>query len=301
MNGTIQLRVLDFLIGEKKINLEVSESYDIFLPKSGVLPNDPTLGISVNSSLGNVPFESFRKSPGIGIRETSLAFSPNKVGMPTEITTGFFLYCNLVHGDTIHLKLPGFGGSDIDSLYLSGDEAARSFVSQFDGSWDSASSTLSLRVSNTTVLAGQRYIYIAQNNSISLPASVSAAAPPMIRINSHCSGKSKDIEVASWTNVGIVSVSEISYGSRTAGSPTSISLKLNVSHKIYPGDSIEINFPGFEAPNSAKVELRGKSAAPFTGSWSQGDHAIPLNISSGKILPHSDSIFSAVLQIRHNY
>ena len=66
-------------------------------------------------------------------------------------------------------------------------------------------------------------------------------------------------------------------------------MQLNVSHEIERGDTIEVTLPGFGAPNTASVKFQGRSAGLFSGAWSQGDYALPLNVSSGAVLLPSGS------------
>jgi hypothetical protein len=291
MNGTVELRPLVTLGGETKIVLELSaDKNDIFLAKTGLFPNDPALTISCNASTGDVPVESIHESPGVGLRDTSLTFQPAVPGAPTRIALGVYLHCDLVSYDRITLKLPGFTGMSRENVILGGDEASRAFSSQFSGRWDEPSSTLTLRVLNTTVRAGQRYVYIERKNNISLPVSgLTEREPPRIDMKANCSGTTTDIEVLSWTNVGAVHLAELSYKTRTAGLETDVSVQLNVSHDIKRGDTIEVQFPGFEAPNRASVRLRGRSSGLFKGAWSQGDYALPLNLTSGRVLLPSGS------------
>jgi len=127
------------------VDILVPLSTGISIPVAGVLPNSPTLSLTVVSADG--PIQNYPiTNNGIGSFSFSeIQFSPAVAGAPNEIAVTFTSRSSILPGETVAVTLPGFSaGSLTEQIVLSDPPGV-----VYSCAWDAATSQLMFFVAST--------------------------------------------------------------------------------------------------------------------------------------------------------
>jgi len=118
-------------LGKSRITVTIGVSAQIKLPVDGLTRNQASLGITIISSVENIPITPITESPAVGsfLQSPYLQYAPLKVNMPLEITLSARAQMDISMGEYIFVSLPSFGGSSQVKFDLSTNVKWRTYWS----------------------------------------------------------------------------------------------------------------------------------------------------------------------------
>ena len=284
----------------------ISNAVQIRIPTGGHPINTEQITIGCVSSAGTVVAVPVQASPPVAVfTSTSLAYNPPTAGATTELTIGFtFLVIGLQAGDTITLRLPGFGGAATTDIVPTGTDGAKftaswsgadtttNTTSTTSGTTDSStdSSTSSTSSSSSLLLTIKEGMQVNADSAVVLviPASAGITLPtaglaqnePTLNIKATTSiSQVNPSSIESSPPVGAFSSSSITLRSLLAGVVTHIEMRWQLTVALAATQKVEVTLNGFtggptvsalateDERADVSAYLGGAHGSYFTGRW----------------------------------
>ena len=225
------------------------------------------------------------RTPPIGtFLNSSITFEPTSVNAHrfTAINVSFAFSADLGQGDVVTVHLPDFYACANDSMHLTGDNDASSFVASWEA--ESLMFTVMRRVAANTSVA----FFLDLEARVQYPVGGVRYDAAAIRISTNCpAGPVLPSRFNLLRGIGTFVHSSVSFSRFWLDQPVGVEFDFSFNHDLPHGAVVVLNMPGFTAPrlaSGANVTLVDQvmgMGAHFKAAWTNGSLAFTVVAAIG--------------------
>jgi hypothetical protein len=246
---SLSLTLRQALTAKREFIALIPTDMGISLPAQGLRANQKELTISTNAALGPVPATSVVSSPAVGyFEETSLAIDAVCDGSrDTGLSAVFILVTELVEGDEVSIKLPGFTYINTESSAIPVTSIPAGSMSSFAQYYQGADNLQIVFRAEQTVLAQRKVVVqVPPGAGVLLPTS--GVLKNDLRLMIETNAKSGYVPLTPLRNVTAVGAffdAKVDFDKPCPGRPAKVMVTFTVEMQLEANDRIFLNFTGF--------------------------------------------------------
>jgi hypothetical protein len=295
-NNSLDVVFASKIYAGSAVSLRIPAAAGLILPPGGVRANEMGIQISAVAAEGGAPPAALHSVAPVGSLEgtDALSLDPPLAGAAAAVTFAFRAPFPLAMGDSVALQLPGFAGSDSDSIPVT--SAPASAVAR--ATWHNTTGTLTLRVTRAVPPGAAVVATVAATAGLVVPpGGITLGAPGFVFSAAAVAGPIPETIMSRVPAVGVFQDSALAFEPSLADGETPVRVGLNFTYAraAKSGEHFFLRLAGFvraaagDAVNATSTLYSGLGKSVFAEAvWDLNGSVLKLTLdgplSAGAVL-----------------